>query len=513
MAVITNADVEQIIGEINSSDEKDRRQTFRRRGRIYKDGGKDFLIEHLTVEFGDDAIKEMRLAPINVMKSIVDKKSIVYKRPPIRQSEEEKDNALVDAYVEKMGFDSVMAKANRYFNLYSNCQLYTVPVFMGEFRVPFTRVLPPFLYSVDPNRADQTEMDALVLSNFTAQDEGLTDKQVTEVGSIKSDKGFQGDDQKIDTNSASFGGNSAMIWWTDEQHFTTDKDGAIMQDPFNPEMLNPIGIIPSVNLAKDRDNEFWAMQGEDLADLAIALQLGMSDLMSIAKMQGFSILTVTSPEQPQRLDIGLNKVVWLKQQIDGPTPSVSYVQASSPISEYKDLLLDLLGLTLTTNQLSPSSVTGKDGAQSVTSGFQALIQNSDNLQQLEQDKPVLRDAEQDTWQVIAKWHNLLHDKNELPPDLRELGKFSDRFQVNVTYQDMKPIESEEQRLAQVEKLMSLGLATKMDALKKLHPEMSDEQIEEKLNQVEEEKQQNMLRATQLFQPKPTEDTDGETEET
>lgn len=71
-----------IIGQITSSSEEDRRQSARERGRIYKDGGKDFLIERLTQEFGKNALDEMRLAPVNIMKSIVDRKSIIYARPP-----------------------------------------------------------------------------------------------------------------------------------------------------------------------------------------------------------------------------------------------------------------------------------------------------------------------------------------------------------------------------------------------------------------------------------------------
>ena len=58
--ILDISDVHKIIGDINLSDEEDRRQTFRRRGRIYKDGGKDFLIEYLEQEFGKEAWNEMR---------------------------------------------------------------------------------------------------------------------------------------------------------------------------------------------------------------------------------------------------------------------------------------------------------------------------------------------------------------------------------------------------------------------------------------------------------------------
>lgn len=52
---------------------------------------------------------------------------------------------------------------------------------------------------------------------------------------------------------------------------------------------------------------------------------------------------------------------------------------------------------------------------------------------------------------------------------------------------MKPIESEEQRQQQVSFLLDKGLATRKDAFKKLNPEMTDEQIEAKMQEIEDEK--------------------------
>ena len=160
-----------------------------------------------------------------------------------------------------------------------------------------------------------------------------------------------------------------------------------------PDFVNPIGLIPCVNVAKDRDNEAWATQGEDMVDLTIAVQLGWTDLLTIAKHQGFSILTITGKEEPKHLNIGINKAIFLKQDIDEPAPSISYVQGNSPLSQYKDLLMEMLALLLSTNDMDPKSIGGSAGAQSFTSGFHALIAMSDNLDAVEADKPLMLDAD------------------------------------------------------------------------------------------------------------------------
>lgn len=483
------ANVKQLIEEITQQAEKDRRQTFRRRGRIYKDGGKDFLIEHITQEFGKAAVDEMRLAPVNALKSWVDRKSIIYARPAVRSTELDSDQALIDFYVDMMGFDNIMAKANRYFNLYSNCELYTIPKPKKDGRLPWVTVMPPFLYSVSTNPIDPTMKDIIVYSNFADDDDELNRKEIKKVSHIAEEKSFKTDGDLIESNEAELGEATAYIIWSKDNHITVTKEGDILVDEFNPDGQNPIEKLPSVTLRKDVDNEFWAMQGEDMVDMAMATQLGLTDLLSIAKHHGFSIMTVTSTERPQKLDIGLNKTVWLRQKEGQPPPSVSYVQAASPIAEYSALIDRMLEISSTSNLL-PSNIFAGSQVGDANSGIHEMMKSAATLMEIESQKPVLRDAELETWELIKDWHNLLFDKGELTPEAQALGKFSDAFAPQITYQDMKPVESEEQRITQVERLMDRGLISKRDAFKKLFPEFTDEQIEAKIQEIEEEKMVN-----------------------
>lgn len=486
MAEIGMSDVSKIIGEITQAGEKDRRQQSRRRGRIYRDGGKEYLIEHITKEFGKQAVDEMRLAPINALKSWVDRKSIIYARPPMR-SAEGNDQALMDYYVDVMGLNVIMAQANRYYNLYSNCELYVIPKNKRGGRCPWVHVMAPFLYSVVPNGFDRTIKEVLVFSSFS-DDNDLTRKEIQSVGSIQAEKSVKSQGDLVESNEATYMQHTGYIFWTDNQHFTVSPEGMVLVDPMNPEMLNPLGIIPSVTLRKEVDNEFYASQGEEMVDMAMATQLALTDLLSIAKMQGFSVMVFTGPERPQKAEIGLTKSVWLKTQEGQPTPTMQYVQASSPLDQYTALVDRTLEISSTTNLL-PSNIFSGHGSS--TSGEHELMKSAATMMEIESQKPVLRDAELECWQLIKNWHNLLFDKNELPPEARALGKFSDTFSPNIIYQDMKPIESDEQRITQVERMDALGVLSKQDKFKKLFPEMTQEQIEAKIKEIDDEKQKSM----------------------
>lgn len=504
MEILTDADVRQIIEEINDSAEETRRAKAKRRHDIYADGGKKFLIESIKREFGNDALNEMRLAPLNILKKIINKKSVVYSRPPVRivENKSTSDQALVDYYSYELGMNEVMQKANRYFNLFSNTVLYAVP-FGDKIKAC---VVPPYLYSVTPNQFDPTMLEGFIFNRFMEEDmllsqddlgsatgyEGYQRQRGTENG-----KGLVGSEERDDSQDRQY------IFWTPSQHFTTDDTGnKIVFDTAKSEeqFVNPIDRLPVVSLNKDRDAQPWSTQGEDMVDLTLAIQTGWTDLLTIAKHQGFSILTIVAPEEPKKLTIGVNRAVWLKQDPGQAPPSISYVTGNSPLNEYKELLMELLGLLLTTNDMAPGSVSGVNNSKNYSSGFQALIEMADTLEALEADKPVLRNAEHEFWEVIAAWHNYMYDTGVLNEEAKSYGKFSEDFDVAIHYADMKPIESEKDRLEAVEKLVALNLITQRDALRKLNPDLTDDQIDQNMKDIASEKKQRMAEMTKAFGP-------------
>lgn len=498
MEILGPADVQQIIAEIQGDDEESRRALSKRRQDIYRDGGKEFLLEQIVREFSKDAVKEMRIAPINLLKKIVNKRSSTYKNPPVRAATNEQDQVLVDFYVEELELNAKMMKAHRYFNLHSNTAIYPIPE-GGKIKV---LVVPPYLYSVKANPIDKTKIDTWVFNSF------IEEGRITPFDDVPTATGSEGFNRQkghkttskdlVESQERPSDIGRRFIFWSDAQHFTvqTGENGhaKMILDPSKDEtqIINPIGIAPVVNLAKDRDNEAWATQGEDLIDLTMAIQLGWTDVLTIAKNQGFSILTMISEEEPKKLTIGVNRGVWLRPLPDSKvTPSISYVQAQSPLSEYKELLSELLGLLLSTNDMNPSSISGAMTAQSATSGFHALIEAADTIEATKSDEVFLKNAELDTWEIIKRWHNLMFDMGVLDPDAAQLGKFTEEFKVSVTYREIKPIESEQEKITAVKELIQLGLITRKEAVRKLNPDLTEEEIEQKMQQLDEEKREMM----------------------
>ena len=103
----------------------------------------------------------------------------------------------------------------------------------------------------------------------------------------------------------------------------------------------------------------------------------------------------------------------------------------------------------------------------------------------------MADAEHELWEVISKWHNYLFDVGLLQPDVKALGKFSEDLDVSVVYAATKPMESDQERISTVKELLSLGLISQQDAIKRLNPDMTPDQVDQKIKEIEDESSARM----------------------
>jgi hypothetical protein len=490
MSLLNENSIQQIIGEVAGDAEYNRRSEALRRHKIYKDGGKEFLIEMVEREFNKDAVKEMRLCPINVLKKIVDKRSQVYKRPPIRTCQNENDQSLLNWYVQDMHINTVMQWCNRFYNLFANTAIYIVPTKNGL----KVRNTPPYLFSLLASPKDPEEIQGFVLSSFDASRAA----PLRDAGAATGVQRFSGNPSYLSSNQDKVGSNelkltpgSELIVWTDFEHFTINDEGQILKDETKgPEQfLNPLEETPFVFVSKSRHNETWSTVGSDQPDLALLIQRSWSDLLTIAKHQGYSLLTFTGKEPPEKITMGINRALFLKQDEDGVAPKIDYITAASPLSEYKDILTEVLAMFLSSYDINPQSIGGTANSNNATSGFHALIQNSDTLEAIESDKPAMKWTEQELWNKIAKYHNYLFDTQDqrLNAEARMLGKFSEDFEPSIKYFDAKPLESEQEVIDNVIKVREQGLMSRKQALQRLNPDLDNEQLDNLLEEIDSER--------------------------
>ena len=119
------------------------------------------------------------------------------------------------------------------------------------------------------------------------------------------------------------------------------------------------------------------------------------------------------------------------------------------------------------------------------------------MESIEADKPVMASAERELWQIIATYHNWLFDQSALNDEAKAMGRFSEGFEVEPVYPDAQPLQAESEVIANVTMLMDKGLLSRTQGLKKLNPEMSDDQIDNLVKEIELERTQSLARFTGL----------------
>jgi hypothetical protein len=112
---------------------------------------------------------------------------------------------------------------------------------------------------------------------------------------------------------------------------------------------------------------------------------------------------------------------------------------------------------------------------------------SSTLEAIENDKPFLRNAELELWDNIKIIHNILHDTQALSDKAKAFGKFSEDFELEIIYSDIKPIESEQEVQKMVLERMSAGLMTRKQALIKLNPDIPSAEIDMRLKEIDAER--------------------------
>jgi hypothetical protein len=92
------------------------------------------------------------------------------------------------------------------------------------------------------------------------------------------------------------------------------------------------------------------------------------------------------------------------------------------------------------------------------------------------------EAEKQIFNILKGWERFL-GRNEFGEDDELMIKFT----------KPKVLVSDAETLANIEKRMALGLLTKAEALMMLNPNLSEDEAEEKLQEIENEKAENVRR--------------------
>lgn len=482
----------QILSEIKSAENQERKKQAYKRYLCLKDQTKQFVIEQLLKQFDKSTVDEMKycIANVSITRKIIEKLARVYNNGVKREvGQDEQSEENIKKLEKELDFNTAVRTANKFLKLQKNIAMYIkpCPVIDNQGNEKYTiklEPMSPYLYDVVENFYDRTKPMVYILSDFdytetlyTIKDPARNRDAPVPSGAINpySDK----KDQAI-ADSPSDAKTGEVIWWSNNYHFTTDYDGNIISQG---DGLNPIGEMPIENFAIDQDGQFWAIGGDDLIDGSILINAVLTHNQNVGITQGYGQFWMKGKNLPTAVTVGPNKVIRMEYQEGEPTPDLGFANASPQIDSLRGLVESYIALLLTTNNLSTSAVASSlNGAATAPSGIAMVIDKSESMEDVNDQRQIFVDKEPAIWRKINKWLNLYGDQVvEGLSGLSLAENFEENFSLN--FIDAPVIVSEQEKLANLKARKELGIDSMIDLIMKDNPQLTEDQAKEKLAKI------------------------------
>lgn len=479
-----------LIKEIEGAENVSRKRESLRRYEILNDRIKKYILENLLVELDPETVKDMqsRIATVNIYKKVVSKKARVYKTTPKRVAADGTDQDQLDNFVDNLKLNVKMKKANRYLEALNNTDVFVRPI--KEVNDVTGNGSPKWSYRIDPlpchkydvieDANDPERAMGYILSHFRSAPAYLgNDPQNRDrSGAVANFRDGDQKDQMIADSPNDV--DKEYTFWGNKYHLTFNKDGDIIPSKSGDGNLNPIGKLPIVSLAKERDGAFWSMGGDDLIEGSILINTVLSDIYYIAKMHGTGLFYMFGKGVPKSYKVGPNQAITMNIEEGDPTPEIGFANANPQLSEHKDLVEQYLAILLTTNDLEPGSVQGTLNAVSAASGIQEIIMKSEPMGSVEDDQEIFKDTEPEIVNIAAAWHNLYLEKGLLIDSLAKTGVMPSDIDYSIKFGAVQQFINEKEKLEVIEKRLEIGLDDMVDAMILDNPDLSSTEAEDRL---------------------------------
>lgn len=398
------------------------------------------------------------IAEYSLAHKVVNKKNRAYKEPPIRKLDNDSESQAYNDFLKDNRFNDCMKVVDRIYNQHRYGGVYIEKEELEQ-KACFYPLRP---YEFDVVKNDKGEVICLILSY-----PGNT------VTSGEANKIIAGD--RSDDN----GGEVEYILWTKENHLvisvttnseTKNRSIVVKEIEGNPGNINPYGIIPFAYLPFDFNEDYPT--ASPLANMTVEFNALLSVYLTSANMQ-VGQLVISGPEDslPANAVSGMMSVMVIpqsKNMEDKPT-TAQYVSPSPDLAGHREAITTYMTMILDEQGISSGQKLGE--TESFTSGLDRMLSESGLQLIIEDNQDSYTRLEQHIFEIIS----LMFD-----------GAFKSKF-LQIVFKKPKMLSSDADKLANIEKMLELGLIEEWQKFIEVDPNMTEEQAKEKLTRINESK--------------------------
>ena len=481
--LMTDVYRKQILGEINSWENKQRKFESFKQFEVYHDRANDYVVSYLQNQFSKETLEQMPIVDsVNLAKRIVNKQSSIYNEPPERNYVGlNSDQAMeIDKVYEDNCLNLKLRKANCYLKLQDQSFLWVIP----ENKELKVKTLLPHQVDVIPNEIDPEKADAVILSVF--------DRSWFFRSSQKNSDAYNAQIADSDDYRQTLEKQRFLVW-TKDINFVMNGLGKTVSEV----LPNPIGELPFIDLNQGKETEFFVRGGRALTDFTIQFNGVLSDIYNIVKMQGWAVGYLKAPANlmPNSLVLGPAKLLRLTIDPNNPiNPEIGFASPNADIQGSLAFLENLISLFMSSRGMDARAVSTKMQANTFSSGVEKLLSMLDVFEATKEDFETLKRAEKDLFELIKKWSNYY-----IGTDQQILNfMIPDEATIDVNFCKPELVQSDMEKVNVLKAKLDMGLITKVEAIAQdrgITEEMA-EQLAAEMQAEEVELKKNMMAAIQ-----------------
>lgn len=417
-----------------------------------------FVEAHFKKEFSSrDSVEQVmpRIAPINFLTQIIDKLSKIYqdgvKRTVIDGNES--DEELLRWYEKVMQMNSVMNVGNEYFNTFkSNLN----QIFISN-RKPKLRAIPNDRFMVYSNN----KIDPLIPTHIIMP---MGQKQ-------KPDQRYKNKYRSVDE----------YVVWTDTEAYLLDSEG--VTEPFldSGDFSNPLGL--DIFMYVNKSSVFIQPPiDSDTFRMTVLLAVLISDMNYAAKFQTFSLMYGIDIDD-QNIEWKPNGIMLFKSdpESDKP-PQLGQISPQAKIDQMIKLITTELSLWLRSKNIKSSAI-GDLNADNAASGIAKIVDEADTSDARKKQVEFYKAAEGDFWKALINNVHPLWVNEQL---IDQTVLFSSSAMVVTEFPPQIPLVSRGTLVKDLLVEIEGGLLSLDSAMKVLHPEWSEEEIDKEKQKIAEQ---------------------------
>lgn len=464
-----------VIEQINGQENYSRKRRAQRAFDIYSDIIEPYLMELLQKEFSQTSISQMRkCSSINISKRIVQEEANVYSSAPTRTfgNVNEREQQQLDNIYSLSMTNTKMLYLNRYYRLFNQAFLQVLP----HNGIIETRVLGPHQLDVIPDEKD-ARIPYAYIQNVWPKDTQSTTPSLNQTYNAN-DKLNQ---VIADPNDRSAYDQTYVAWTADYQmKFNGEGDVLDMVE-------NPIKRLNLIDVSAEKDYQFFINRGYPITDYALELAVDITDLSSIARMQGWAYAIVYSENPPQNLVVGPNQVLWMKLDPNKPEiqPRFEFVSPSPDLSGQLSVLQSKMRIFLASRNFKSKAIVGDGSVDQYTSGVDRLLSMVDKYESSREDIALFTRVEDQLFDLYRDWSNSwieFNDERALVDELR-ISRINDQAWVDVKFAKPEAIQSASEKRDDMIKEIEAGLRSRTEAIMELR-EIDRETAEEVIESID-----------------------------